>query len=194
MHPIVRRIALIALTLLFAASSAAPGAGMCQTNLVSNTPGMAQQTDPNLLNPWGIALSTGSPFWVANQYSSTATVYKVGGNGPLLTVSVPNQGGALAPEPRLRPDGPGGHRRRGYHHRRVGLPGHPRRRQGRLHLRQPGRLDLGVGRGRKVRRSRRASRGPRSPGWRSATPAVKRSSTPPTRTAPTSTSSTASGR
>ncbi len=105
MQPIVRRIALIALTLLFAASSARAGGGYVQTNLVSNTPGMAQQTDPNLLNPWGIAESTTSPFWVANQYSSTASVYKVGGTGPLLTVSIPNEGGALPPSMNYGPTG-----------------------------------------------------------------------------------------
>ena len=27
-----------------------------QTNLVSDIPGMAQHTDPNLANPWGMAL------------------------------------------------------------------------------------------------------------------------------------------
>ena len=33
-----------------------------QTNLVSDLPGIAAQTDPNLVNPWGLAASASSPF------------------------------------------------------------------------------------------------------------------------------------
>jgi uncharacterized protein (TIGR03118 family) len=35
----------------------------------------AQITDPLLQNPWGIALSASSPFWISNADSMTATVY-----------------------------------------------------------------------------------------------------------------------
>src|SRR5262249_58743695 len=37
-----------------------------QTNLVSDLPGVAAVTDPNLVNPWGVAESSGSPFWIAD--------------------------------------------------------------------------------------------------------------------------------
>src|SRR5262245_18356597 len=46
-----------------------------QSNLVSDLPGMAQIPDPNLVNPWGISMSGGSPFWVANNVSGTSTLY-----------------------------------------------------------------------------------------------------------------------
>jgi|SwirhisoilCB2_FD_contig_91_2993014_length_1230_multi_3_in_0_out_0_1 uncharacterized protein (TIGR03118 family) len=46
-----------------------------QTNLVSDLPGMALIQDPDLVNPWGISLSGGSPFWVANNVSGTSTLY-----------------------------------------------------------------------------------------------------------------------
>jgi len=46
-----------------------------QTNLVSDLPGMAQMLDPDLVNPWGISLSGGSPFWVANNGTGLATLY-----------------------------------------------------------------------------------------------------------------------
>ena len=104
MHKIVRPLALMAFTMLIAASNARAGGGYVQTNLVSNTPGVAQQTDTNLINPWGIALSSTSPFWIANQGTGTATVYKVTGtagttsSGTLLTVGVPNVGGAPGSE------------------------------------------------------------------------------------------------
>ena len=43
--------------------------GYSQTNLVSDIPGLAAKTDPNLVNPWGIAESGGSPFWVSDNGS-----------------------------------------------------------------------------------------------------------------------------
>jgi uncharacterized protein (TIGR03118 family) len=46
-----------------------------QTNLVSDLPGLAQIQDPLLVNPWGIAQSATSPFWVANAGTSSATLY-----------------------------------------------------------------------------------------------------------------------
>src|SRR5882724_508777 len=46
-----------------------------QTNLVSDLPGFAQIQDPLLVNPWGITQSATSPFWVANNVSSTSTLY-----------------------------------------------------------------------------------------------------------------------
>jgi uncharacterized protein (TIGR03118 family) len=48
-----------------------------QTNLVSDVPGLAQVTDPNLTNPWGVSFSSTSPFWVSNQGTNTSTLYAV---------------------------------------------------------------------------------------------------------------------
>jgi hypothetical protein len=33
--------------------------------------------DPNLINPWGVAFSPKSPFWVNNNHTGTATIYNV---------------------------------------------------------------------------------------------------------------------
>ena len=52
-------------------------ADFVQTNLVSDIPGLATLTDPQLVNPWGVAHSTTSPFWTSNQGTSTATLYAV---------------------------------------------------------------------------------------------------------------------
>src|SRR6185295_7367996 len=46
-----------------------------QTNLVSDIPNLGQIIDPNLVNPWGLSMSATSPFWVANNVTSTATLY-----------------------------------------------------------------------------------------------------------------------
>jgi uncharacterized protein (TIGR03118 family) len=111
MRKIADRFALIALTLLFLGGTVR-GEGYIQTNLVSDIPGLAQQTNPNLINPWGISFSKTSPFWVSDQGGTgpagigNATVYSVHGpaasppgnglvSGPTaLTVHIPNQGGA----------------------------------------------------------------------------------------------------
>lgn len=60
-----------------------------QTNLVSDIPGMAKFTDPNLVNPWGISESAGSPFWVSNNGSDTSTLYNTAGQPQSLVVSIP---------------------------------------------------------------------------------------------------------
>ena len=41
-----------------------------QSNLVSDIQGMAQFTDSNLKDPWGISFSTTSPFWISDQASN----------------------------------------------------------------------------------------------------------------------------
>src|SRR6516225_9545563 len=68
-------------------------AGYVQTNLVSDVPGLAHTTDPNLINPWGVAFVPGGPFWVANNNSGFATVYDAAGNpfpsGSPIIVKIP---------------------------------------------------------------------------------------------------------
>ena len=46
-----------------------------QTNLVSDIPGLAATTDPNLVNAWGIAFSSGSPVWIADNGTGLSTLY-----------------------------------------------------------------------------------------------------------------------
>jgi uncharacterized protein (TIGR03118 family) len=46
-----------------------------QHNLVSNVPGLADVTDPNLIDPWGMSFSATSPFWVSNHGKGNTTVY-----------------------------------------------------------------------------------------------------------------------
>ncbi|RSL16043.1 uncharacterized protein (TIGR03118 family) [Edaphobacter aggregans] len=60
-----------------------------QTNLVSNVPGLAVTTDPNLQNPWGVSFSATSPFWVANQAAGNSTLYNGAGAITPLVVTIP---------------------------------------------------------------------------------------------------------
>ncbi len=50
-----------------------------QTNLVSDMAGVANHTDPKLINPWGISFFPGQPFWIADNNSGYSTVYDATG-------------------------------------------------------------------------------------------------------------------
>ena len=60
-----------------------------QTNLVSNIPGMAAFTDPNLQNPWGISASSTSPMWVSDNGAGVTTLYNGAGQPQALVVTIP---------------------------------------------------------------------------------------------------------
>ena len=62
-----------------------------QTNLVSDVPGLAQFPDPDLVNPWGLAASSASPWWVADNGTGLSTLYKGDGTkqGLVVTVATP---------------------------------------------------------------------------------------------------------
>jgi uncharacterized protein (TIGR03118 family) len=88
---------LVALTPAAPAAGAQPGNAYHQTNLVSDLPGLAQLTDPDLVNPWGLAAGPTTPAWVADNGTGKATIYPGFVNGsPIqkagLVVSIP--GGA----------------------------------------------------------------------------------------------------
>jgi uncharacterized protein (TIGR03118 family) len=60
-----------------------------QTNLVSDIPGLAQHTDPNLKNPWGTSVGPGSPIWVSDNHAGVATLYDGAGNPQPRVVAIP---------------------------------------------------------------------------------------------------------
>src|SRR6476469_1514539 len=60
-----------------------------QTNLVSDLPGVALRLDPNLVNPWGISESGGSPFWVSDNGAGLSTLYNTAGTPQALVVKIP---------------------------------------------------------------------------------------------------------
>lgn len=67
----------------------APGSAYRQTNLVSDSAGVAPVLDPLLVNPWGISLTASSPFWVANNGTSTTQLIRgdVSGSPVVLNAS-----------------------------------------------------------------------------------------------------------
>jgi|RhiMetdeSRZDD1v2_1073273.scaffolds.fasta_scaffold09744_6 uncharacterized protein (TIGR03118 family) len=46
-----------------------------QLNLISDLPNEAIRTDPNLVNPWGIAYPPTGPFWIADNGTGVSTLY-----------------------------------------------------------------------------------------------------------------------
>jgi uncharacterized protein (TIGR03118 family) len=48
-----------------------------QTDLVSDIPGLAALTEPELHNPWGMSHTATSPIWTSNQATQTATLFAV---------------------------------------------------------------------------------------------------------------------
>lgn len=65
-----------------------------QTNLLSDIPGVARNTDPNLVNPWGMAAGPATPIWVSDNGSDVTTLYRgaIGGTALLpvpLIVGIP---------------------------------------------------------------------------------------------------------
>lgn len=60
-----------------------------QTTLVSNVSDGAPTTDPGMVNAWGIARRTNSPWWVSDNRTGLSTVYTGNGTKLGITVTVP---------------------------------------------------------------------------------------------------------
>lgn len=76
--------------LLLTAGHAAAAQSYQQTNLVTDNQAVtpALLTDPNLVNPWGIALSSaGGAFWVSDNGSGVSTLYTGDVNGSAFNIA-----------------------------------------------------------------------------------------------------------
>ena len=108
--------------------------GFRQTNLVSDIPGRAQLTDPNLVNPWGLAAGPTTPLWVADNGTGLATLYAGGTGGAPFSIAP-----LVFTVPMGAPTGQvfnGLERLQAAHQRRPDA--------GQVHLRLRGRRDLGL--------------------------------------------------
>jgi uncharacterized protein (TIGR03118 family) len=65
-----------------------------QTDLVSDIPGMAEFTDPDLVNPWGMSSSAMSPIWVSDNGTGLSTLYNGAGQKQGLVVTIPPAAGS----------------------------------------------------------------------------------------------------
>src|ERR1700689_4083893 len=62
-------------------------------NLVADLPGIADHTDPNLVNPWGNGFSAGSPFWIGDNGTGLSTSYDGPGTPSSTGAEIPAAGG-----------------------------------------------------------------------------------------------------
>lgn len=60
-----------------------------QTNLTSNRASLAPTVDANLVNSWGLARSSKSPWWVADNGTGVSTLYNATGVAQPLVVTIP---------------------------------------------------------------------------------------------------------
>ncbi len=66
-------------------------------NLVSNQTGKSAHVDPNLVNAWGLAFFTHSPFWVSDAGTGVSTLYGPNGSNVPLVVTIPSAAGGSVP-------------------------------------------------------------------------------------------------
>ena len=59
------------------------------TNLAGNASSGAPFTDANMVNPWGMSRSSGSPWWLADNGTGLSTLYTGTGQVIPLVVTIP---------------------------------------------------------------------------------------------------------
>jgi uncharacterized protein (TIGR03118 family) len=96
-----KAIALIAFLIVPGlASAATPAANSyVQHNLVADQTGVADVTDPHLVNPWGISESAASPFWISDNHTGLTTLYNGSGAITPLVVTVAAPAGTSVSAP-----------------------------------------------------------------------------------------------
>lgn len=79
--------------------SRADAHGYLQHNLVSDNAAapVADFTDANLVNPWGVAFFPGGPFWISDNGAGVSTLYDGTGIKNALTVTIPAPAGDTNP-------------------------------------------------------------------------------------------------
>ena len=78
---------------LVTASAVGPSQFYTQHNLVSDIVGLADHTDSNLVNAWGLDSGPTTPWWVSDNGKGKATLYNVS-TGAITIFTVPGAGGA----------------------------------------------------------------------------------------------------
>ena len=89
-------LALMAVTLSASLLLADDGPHYQQTNLISDLPGLAAQTDADLVNPFGLVRGPTTPWWANDEGTGLATLYNATGTKQSLVVTVPPPPGSPA--------------------------------------------------------------------------------------------------
>jgi uncharacterized protein (TIGR03118 family) len=64
------------------------------TNLTSDITNAASVMDPDLVNPWGLSISPGGPWWVSDNGTGLSTLYNSSGQNQGLIVAIPSGSGS----------------------------------------------------------------------------------------------------
>src|SRR5215467_6075934 len=74
----------------------APGPSQfyAQHNLISDVAGLADKTDPNVVNAWGLDAGDATPWWFSDNGSGKTTLYNASNGTIPATFTVPGAGGA----------------------------------------------------------------------------------------------------
>ena len=85
------RFAVTITTIALLFSSAAYAQHYQQTDLVANSSSVSSTAtiDPNLVNAWGLARGSGSPWWVSDNGTGLSTLYDSTGAIVPLVVTIP---------------------------------------------------------------------------------------------------------
>lgn len=94
---VVALAVLLVIAVIPSMSQPAPPAGYQQTNLVSDVPGLAMFTDPNLVNAWGMSFGQNTFIWVSDNGTGVATLYDGNGTKQSLVVTIPAPPGSTGP-------------------------------------------------------------------------------------------------
>jgi uncharacterized protein (TIGR03118 family) len=83
-------------TVASAAAAGMPGPSQfyAQHNIVSDVDGLADHTDSNVVNAWGLDASPTSPWWFSDNGTGKTTLFNVGADAIQATFTVPGAGGA----------------------------------------------------------------------------------------------------
>ena len=79
---------LLVVAVMFTAASARADT-YSWTNFQSDIAGVAQHVDPNLVNPWGMAVSPNGTIWVSDNGTGVSTLYNQDGTARPLVVTIP---------------------------------------------------------------------------------------------------------
>ena len=87
-HTSIKTTLLVLITMWFSAAFARADS-YSWTNFQSDIAGVAQHVDPNLVNPWGMAASSGGTIWVSDNGTGVSTLYQQDGTALSLVVEIP---------------------------------------------------------------------------------------------------------
>src|SRR5439155_16936541 len=83
------KIALLSLAAAMFTATSALADTYSWTNFQSDIPGVAQHTDSNLVNPWGMSVGSTGTIWVSDNGTGVSTLYNQDGTVVPLDVEIP---------------------------------------------------------------------------------------------------------